>query len=110
MSSTQPSLLYRSDTLFGVCEAIGQDFGFNANYLRIAFAAPLLFSPAAAFAAYALAGAIVLLSRYAFPNPGMIDSADRQGADAEAPAHMEADRLDRSAARGNDNAVLAQAA
>jgi phage shock protein PspC (stress-responsive transcriptional regulator) len=65
-----PSIIAREDTLLGVCHAIGEDFGFNPLWLRIAFAALLFWSPVGAFAGYAVLGAIVALSRWAAPNPG----------------------------------------
>jgi phage shock protein PspC (stress-responsive transcriptional regulator) len=46
-----------------VCEAIGQDFGFNPIYLRLAFIAPLFFAPMAAFAVYFGLGAVVGATR-----------------------------------------------
>jgi phage shock protein PspC (stress-responsive transcriptional regulator) len=58
---------WRHDTFFGVCEAIGQDFGFNANWLRIAFAVALLFSPKIVLMVYFGLGAVVLASRLLFP-------------------------------------------
>lgn len=63
------SLIRRDDTFLGVCQAIGEDFGFNPVYLRIAFAAPMLFAPLAAVAAYFGLGAVVLLSRLLAPRP-----------------------------------------
>lgn len=68
MTDPQPQKLFaRSDTFFGVCEAIGQDFGFNPNWLRVAFAVPLLYSPVVAIAAYIVVGLIVAASHFAFP-------------------------------------------
>jgi phage shock protein C len=69
MHSPQPSLIARDDTFFGVCAGLGEDFGFNPLYLRLAFAAFLFFNPLAALAAYAATGAVVLLSRLLSPNP-----------------------------------------
>lgn len=59
----------REDTLFGVCEAIGEDFRFNPLLLRVAFGAGLFLNPALAIGGYAAAGAIVLVSRLVWPNP-----------------------------------------
>ncbi len=67
MQNSQPSLLTRDDTLFGVCEALGEDFGFNANYLRVALAAALIWAPVAVLATYVVAGLLVAASRWAFP-------------------------------------------
>ena len=58
----------RSHTILGVCEAIGEDFGFNPTYLRVLLAAMVLYSPTIAFGSYFALGAVVLLSRLVFPN------------------------------------------
>jgi phage shock protein PspC (stress-responsive transcriptional regulator) len=63
------SIIARDDTLLGVCHAIGEDFGFNPLWLRIAFACVLFWSPIGAFAGYAALGAIVALSRWLAPAP-----------------------------------------
>ena len=61
--TNQTPLPLRSDTIFGVCEAIGQDFGFNPNYLRLAFIAPLFVAPYASVAAYLGLGVVVAATR-----------------------------------------------
>lgn len=63
------NVLARDDTFFGVCEALGEDFRFNPNWLRVALGVCLLFNPLAALAAYAAAALIVGLSRWLVPNP-----------------------------------------
>jgi phage shock protein C len=68
-AATQPSLLARDHTFLGVCEGLGEDFGFNPIYLRVAFAVPLIWNPLATLAAYAALGLVVMVSRLAFPNP-----------------------------------------
>ena len=65
----QPALPLRNHNILGVCEAIGEDFGFNPVVLRIPFAALVLWSPLIAIAAYFALGAVVLLSRLVFPKP-----------------------------------------
>ena len=65
----QPALPLRSHTILGVCEAIGEDFGFNPVLLRVPLAASVLWSPLMAISAYFALGAIVLLSRFLFPKP-----------------------------------------
>lgn len=70
MENETTNLFRRRDTFFGICEAVGQDFGFNPLYLRLAFIAPLFFFPVQTFAAYFALGAIVLMSRLLFPNKG----------------------------------------
>ena len=69
MQSSQPSLIARDDTFFGVCAGLGEDFGFSPVYLRIAFAAFLFFNPPAAIGTYFAAGIVVLVSRWLAPNP-----------------------------------------
>ena len=66
--TTQTPLPLRNDTILGVCEAIGQDFGFNANWLRLAFIAPIFFAPAATVAAYLGLGVVVAATRFFAPN------------------------------------------
>lgn len=61
------ALPLRSHTILGVCEAIGEDFGFNPVLLRVPFAASVLWSPLLAIGAYFALGAIVLASRLMFP-------------------------------------------
>ena len=69
MQDTNSSVLTRDDTFFGVCEALGEDFGFHPNLLRLAFALTLFFSPLAAVAGYAAAGLVVAATRWLVPNP-----------------------------------------
>jgi len=64
---TQVALPLRSHTIFGVCEAIGEDFGFNPILLRVPFAATVLWSPMWSIAAYLGLGLVVLASRLLFP-------------------------------------------
>ena len=72
------SIIARDDTLLGACFALGEDFGFNPLYLRLAFALGLFFSPAAAVSAYLGCCALVAFSRWIAPDP--------QPAEAEAAA------------------------
>jgi len=57
----------RAHTILGVCEGIGEDFGFNPIFLRIPLAAMVIVNPLWAFGAYFALGAIVLASRLLFP-------------------------------------------
>jgi phage shock protein C len=75
MEQQNTNLFRRHDTFFGICEAVGQDFGFNPLYLRLAFIAPLFFFPVQTFAAYFALGAIVLASRLLFPNKAATQAA-----------------------------------
>ena len=69
MPFSDTNVFARDDTFFGVCQAIGEDLGFNSNYLRIAFALPLLYAPLATIAAYLALAVVVLLTRLIVPNP-----------------------------------------
>jgi phage shock protein PspC (stress-responsive transcriptional regulator) len=76
------------DNLFGVCAALGEDFGFNPLWLRLGFAVALLFSLEKVLLAYAALGVLVLVSRLLFPNrirattnevPAPANEADEEG-------------------------------
>ena len=67
MTNTTP-LPLRNDTILGVCEAIGRDFGFDPIWLRLAFILPLFFAPTAAIAAYLGLGLVVGLTHYFSPD------------------------------------------
>jgi len=68
MTTNQTPLPLRNDTLLGVCEAIGQDFGFNPLWLRLAFIPPMFFSATYTIAAYLALGAVVATTRYFAPD------------------------------------------
>jgi phage shock protein PspC (stress-responsive transcriptional regulator) len=65
----QTNLFFRDDTLFGVCEGIGEEFGFNANFLRVPFAAGILWNPVAIVGIYLGLGAALALARWIYPKP-----------------------------------------
>ena len=69
MQTARENLFMRDDTFFGVCEALGEDFGFNANYLRVALGVSILISPIAMIGAYAGGAIVVVISRLLAPNP-----------------------------------------
>ena len=84
----QTPLPLRNDTILGVCEAIGRDFGFNPTYLRLAFIAPLFFAPMATIAVYLALGVIITLSRLAAPDqavaaPQLVSSHEIAKSDAK---------------------------
>ncbi len=62
------NLFLRNDTILGVCEAIGQDFGFNPNWLRVAFCVPIYWNPAVVVGAYLALGLVVAVTRFAIPD------------------------------------------
>ncbi len=59
---------FRDDTIFGVCEALGEDFGFNPNILRALIGAGLLFDPMMAAATYGVGAVLVTVSRLLVPD------------------------------------------
>lgn len=75
MDNDTTNLFRRRDTFFGICEAVGQDFGFNPLWLRLALIAPLFFFPVQTIAAYFGLGLIVLASRLLFPVKAAAESA-----------------------------------
>jgi phage shock protein C len=52
---------------FGVCAAIGADFGFNPDILRVLLAAGLLWRPLVVLSAYGFAALLMLAGRLLFP-------------------------------------------
>jgi phage shock protein C len=62
------NIAFRNDTILGVCQAIGQDFGINPTWLRVAFCAPVFWNPALVIGAYLALGVVVAATRYAFPD------------------------------------------
>jgi phage shock protein C len=68
MQDRQPNLFTREDTMFGVCEGLGEDLGINPLWLRLALTGFLFLNPAAAIGTYLAAGAIVFSSHWLFPN------------------------------------------
>lgn len=74
MQSARPNLFTRPDTMFGVCQGLGEDLGINPNYLRLAVPLPLFLYPVATIAAYAILGVIVLTTRLLIPNRPVRDA------------------------------------
>ena len=67
-AQAKTNLLLRNDTILGVCEALGNDFGFNPNWLRIAFCAPIYWNPALVLGVYLGLGVLVAVTRFAAPD------------------------------------------
>ena len=78
------NIMLRNDTILGVCEAIGEDLGINANLLRIAFCIPMFWNPLAVIGAYLALGILVAATRFAFP-----DKVAHVGEPAAKPALVE---------------------
>ena len=81
---SQTNLLFRDDTMLGVCQALGEDFRFHPNWLRAGLAVMFLWSPPAALAAYAGAIPFVLVSRWLAPNPRPAPAVEAETVEAEA--------------------------
>jgi phage shock protein C len=62
--TNQTPLPLRHDTILGICEAIGQDFGFNPTWLRLAFIPPMFFSVTLTIAAYLGLGLVVAATHW----------------------------------------------
>src|SRR3546814_12544880 len=69
MEQETTNLFRRKDTFFGICEAVGRDFGFNPPWLRLAFLPPLFIFPMDTIAAYLGLGVVVPPSPLLFPFP-----------------------------------------
>ncbi|MBJ7501720.1 MAG: PspC domain-containing protein [Sphingopyxis sp.] len=93
MQNETTNLFRRRDTFFGICEAVGQDFGFNPLYLRLALIAPLFFFPVQTFAAYFGLGLIVLASRLLFPAKDAAAQPALSTVEADAPKGEKAEEL-----------------
>lgn len=76
MATEKGNLFLRNDTIFGVCEGLGEDLGFNPNFLRVPLGVGIIFAPLWVIGIYAALGVVVLASRLLFP--------DRRAAAAEA--------------------------
>ena len=57
------------DSLFGICQSIGDHVGFNPLYLRLSLFVLMLFNPIAMACTYAGLGMVVGLSHLIFPKP-----------------------------------------
>ena len=90
MPFSDTNVFARDDTFFGVCQALGEDLGFNPNYLRVAFALPLLYAPLATLAVYAALAVVVVLLRVLVPNP-RVSAETRAEMASEANAEPKAD-------------------
>lgn len=60
-------LILRNDTILGVCEAIGRDFGFHPNWLRASLAVALFFAPFAVIGGYVALAIPVAFARWMYP-------------------------------------------
>lgn len=61
-------IIDRAAPIFGVCEALGDDFGISANWFRASLAPLILWQPLWTVVGYFLVGALVLATRLMFPD------------------------------------------
>ncbi len=80
----EPALPFRSDTILGVCEALGQDLGIRPLFLRLAFAGLFYFNPPMVIGSYLALGAGVALARWLYPVRESV--AEQAAANPAAPA------------------------
>ena len=66
--SNKPPIWNRAEPIFGVCEALGDDFGINPHWIRAALIPFLVWQPAWTIGGYALLGLIVLATRLLVPD------------------------------------------
>ncbi len=80
----EPALPFRSDTILGVCEAVGQDLGIKPLFLRLAFAGLFYFNPPMVIGSYLALGAGVALARWLYPVRASV--SEQAAANPAAPA------------------------
>ena len=89
MSSTANETLFnRPDTLFGVCEGIGREFGIHPNILRLAFAVPMIWNPVAVIGTYLGLGVALYASRKLAPARRVAVEPEAVRADATGEQEM----------------------
>ena len=84
MQENQAALPLRDHTLLGVCEALGEDFGFNPLWLRILFASFIIWKPVEVVGLYLALGVLVMISRLLVPSRRRTAIVAEAGAPAEA--------------------------
>jgi len=79
-------LFLRNDTILGLCEAIGREFGFHPNWLRVALCGAFFFDPVLVTAAYVALAVPVALIRWALPPAAIANEAPAAPEAPKAPA------------------------
>ncbi len=82
------SAVNRPDTLLGVCEALGQDLGFNPLWLRIALSVGVLWNPYAMIAGYVALAVLLAVARWLTP---VRSTAAKAAAQPAAPVEADND-------------------
>jgi len=95
VTESETPLPLRGDTFLGVCEAIGQDLGFHPNWLRIPFAALILWNPVVIVGLYLGLGAVVAAARWYFPAEQQQEAAKPSAAAQAEAAAANSEELER---------------
>ncbi len=69
MQTTDTAAARKKASLIGICQAVGDGFGFNPDFLRIALAVMLLVNPVYVLVVYGILGVTVLASRLLVREP-----------------------------------------
>jgi len=97
MQTAQPFPLARDDTLLGVCQALGEDFGFNPIYLRVALGVALIWNPVAVIGGYLAAAVVMTALRLIVRDPAFAEASAGEPVGEHAPALVN-DNADREVA------------
>jgi phage shock protein C len=81
---------HRGDHLFGVCQAIGEDLGFDPLYLRVALFSLMFFNPLYMLGAYAGLAIVLGISRWVAPKAV---PAEEQVKTFEQPANEQSEQV-----------------
>jgi len=91
MQPTQPDMPAKKDNLFGICAALGEEFGFNPLYLRLALAVSLLWNPVLVLGGYFYTGLVILAARWLFPRRRRAATVGAVAADEAQARHEESE-------------------
>ena len=68
LAASKPNMLTRNDTMLGICQSLGDDFGFNPDFLRVAIGIALIWQPVLTIAVYLAVGIVVMAARLLSPD------------------------------------------
>lgn len=93
MQTAYSAPIVRDDTMLGVCQSLGEDFGFNPNWLRVALGVSLLWNPIAVITIYFTLAVLLTAARLIFPDPRAKSAREAEFQPAPAAASEEAETL-----------------
>lgn len=67
MTNANSKLLTRGDTFLGVCEGLGEEFGVNSTWFRVAFLGLLFWNWQVALAIYPAVAVMIYAVRWLMP-------------------------------------------